>query len=227
MELLYFGKWNFLGPRLKNFQRKLSRLEKQKKSYPKIFLIFHEVEFFSPKLKELLFFFLKKLFYFRRGLSENQKFLINKKFLIFSIFFFLKIKSPVFFFQENPLGIFTTVFFFKCFHFSPLFFGVFIVDCIFSGHHFSSPWLFLLLDLFVRYSFFVLLYYECYRLEKAFFTLSRFLPYTPSPHLSWYHKCYRFETDFFYPQKFFTLPSFTTLSTFSRFWTNSLIATYA
>ena len=117
MELLYFGKWNFLGPRLKNFQRKLSRLEKQKKSYPKIFLIFHEVEFFSPKLKELLFFFLKKLFYFRRGLSENQKFLINKKFLIFSIFFFLKIKSPVFFFHENPLWIFTTVFFFQVFSF--------------------------------------------------------------------------------------------------------------
>ena len=71
------------------------------------------MEFVNPKLKELLFFFLKKLFYFRRGLSENQKFLINKKFLIFSIFFFLKIKSPVFFFSGEPLRDFHHCFFFS------------------------------------------------------------------------------------------------------------------
>ena len=72
----------------------------------------------------------------------------------------------------------------------------------FSGHHFSSPWLFLLLDFFVRYFFFVLIYHECYRLEKTFFTLRRFLPYTPSRHLPRYHKCYRFERDFFTPRSF-------------------------
>ena len=31
MELLYFGKWNSVGPRLKNFNRALSELNKSKK----------------------------------------------------------------------------------------------------------------------------------------------------------------------------------------------------
>ena len=145
------------------------------------------------------------MFYFKRGLSENQRFLINNKFLIFSVFFFLKIKTPVFFFffPGEPRSLFHYCFFFSSvFIFHHCFLGVFIVDCIFSGHHFSSPWLFLLLEFFVRYSFFVLLYHECYRLEKTFFTLRRFLPYTPSPHLRRYNKCYRFETDFFAPRSF-------------------------
>ena len=49
------------------------------------------------------------MFYFRRGHSENQEFLINHKFLILSIFF-LKIKTPGFF-SGQPLRVFHHCFF--------------------------------------------------------------------------------------------------------------------
>ena len=47
MKLLYFEKWNFLAPRLKNFRRELSKLQKNfKKSILKIFHIFSQKNFF-------------------------------------------------------------------------------------------------------------------------------------------------------------------------------------
>ena len=149
-----------------------------------------EWNFLAPSLKNSPF-SKKNCFISGGDFLKIKSFLLTINFW-FSQFFFLKIKTPVFF-SGQPLRV-------SIFH--HCFFGVFIVDCIFSGHHFSSPWLFLLLDFFVRYFFFVLLYHECYRLEKTFFTLRCFLPYTPSPHLPRYHKCYRFERDFCTPRSF-------------------------
>ena len=62
---LYFGKWSFLPPRLKNFP-----ILSQKK----LFLYFGKMKFLSPKLKKLLFFFLKKIYiYFRKELPKPEK----------------------------------------------------------------------------------------------------------------------------------------------------------
>ena len=62
---LYFGKWSFLPPRLKNFP-----ILSQKK----LFLYFGKMKFLSPKLKKLLFFFLKKKYiYFRKELPKPEK----------------------------------------------------------------------------------------------------------------------------------------------------------
>ena len=75
---------------------------------------------------------------------------------------------------------------------------------------FISPTLF---TLTVRYFIFVLLYRECYAFERAFFTLRRFLPYTPSPHLPQYREFYRFERAFFSSKTFSSLHCFPTFST--------------
>ena len=56
---------------------------------------------------------------------------------------------------------------------------------------------------FVRYFSFVLLYRQCYGFEKAFFSLSCFLPYTPSTHLPQYCRCYSFKRAFFTLKGFF------------------------
>ena len=56
MELLYFRKQNFLAPSLKNFERKVSELEKYKKNTLETFLIFPEMELSSPNLRKLLIF---------------------------------------------------------------------------------------------------------------------------------------------------------------------------
>ena len=66
--------------------------------------------------------------------------------------------------------------FFRCFHFSTDFTVVFRV---FWFHQLSLPWL-----LFVSYFVFVLLYRECYGLERAYFTLGNILSYTPPQHLA-------------------------------------------
>ena len=95
---LFFRKWNFLKnflyfPKRGNFPD-----SENKKSTLKKFILFWEMELSSLKLKKLIYFLKKKnLLYFRRELSqpENQKFVFK-----------------VFFFQENPEGFFTTVFFF-------------------------------------------------------------------------------------------------------------------
>ena len=113
--------------------------------------------------------------------------------------FFLALKDKSFCFL--PLAELLRVFhycFFGCFYFHHCFSGVFIVNCIFSCH---KPWL-LFCCFFVRYFFFVLLYHECYGFERSFFTLRRFLPYTPSPHLPQYHECYGFERDLFTLRRF-------------------------
>ena len=84
MELLYFGKWNFLAPRLNNFRRELSELEKLKKITLKIFIMFFPKKL--KKIKEVLIFSQKKAFlifwdtelffkniHFRRKLYELEK----------------------------------------------------------------------------------------------------------------------------------------------------------
>ena len=133
-------------------------------------------------------------------------------------------------------------FYFRCFHFSPLFFS-----CLLCWlHFFMSPTFFALtafLLLFVRYFVFVLLYRDCYGFERAFFTLRRFLPYTPS------HICHGTVSATYLREMFFTFRRFyltllpdiwhnlllskaslkglwNTLSTSFRFWTHSLIATH-
>ena len=57
--ILFFGKWNFLALRLK------SSYTFPKKGFP----IFREMEFSSPKLKTLSYFF----FYFKRELAKLEK----------------------------------------------------------------------------------------------------------------------------------------------------------
>ena len=92
-------------------------------------------------------------------------------------------------FLAEPLGVFHHCFF-RCLHFTidfyycfwafslstSLFLQVFLFlhwfyYCFsrFSFHQLFFPWLF-----FVRYFLFVLLYRECYRFERAFFTLRCF-----------------------------------------------------
>ena len=70
IKLLYFEKWNFLAPRLKNVYRKLFELEKQKTfilkkflifSQKSVFLYFRRWNFLALRLKKFLY-FLKKTF---------------------------------------------------------------------------------------------------------------------------------------------------------------------
>ena len=56
---LYIAKWNF-SKKLLTFQEGTFRAQKIKKPTQKKFLIFREMELFSPKLKKLLYFFQKK-----------------------------------------------------------------------------------------------------------------------------------------------------------------------
>ena len=88
--------------------------------------------------------------------------------MIFSILMFSSVYSDV---------LVSVVFFFFFHHwFLPLFLGCFHCwfDCLFSCHQ--------LCCFFVIYSFFVSLYCECYRCERAFFNIRCFLPYT-LPHI--------------------------------------------
>ena len=91
------------------------------------------------------------MFYFKRGLSENQRFLINNKFLIFSVFFFLKIKTPVFFFfffPGEPCSLFHYCFFFQVFSFfTTVFWGFSLLIAFFQVI------IFLHLDCFFCWSF--------------------------------------------------------------------------
>ena len=93
----------------------------------------------------------------------------------------------------------TLEFFYHCFHMC----FYFITDFYycFSGGFISLT--FYHDCFFVRYFSFVLLYRECYGFEKAFFSLSFFLTYTPSPHFPWCCRCYWFKRAFFYSQGFF------------------------
>ena len=65
---------------------------------------------------------------------------------------------------------------------------------------------------FIRNFVFVLLYRECYRFDRAFFTFRRFLPYTPS-HISQSTTSTTVWENFFYPETFFNLHSFPTFGT--------------
>ena len=88
------------------------------------------------------------------------------------------------FFSGEPLRVFHHCFF-RCFYFTIVF------TIVFGCFH---CWLHLLTSLFTSLHFtIVMLYRECYGFERAFFTLRRFLPYTPSPHLPQYHACYWFD----------------------------------
>ena len=95
-----------------------------------------------------------------------------------------KIKTPVF--QENPLGflitIFSFVFIFLLLTFTTVFWVSSLLIAFFHIPNFLCHECFLML--FIRYFVFVLLNLECYGFERAFFTLRRFLPYTPSQHLT-------------------------------------------
>ena len=98
-------------------------------------------------------------------------FLVKTNFLIFLT---LKDKNSCFlffgvFFQENLIGLFTTVFS-SALIFHHCFTGVFIFDCIFLCNQLSLPWLHFCC-FFVRYFFFALLYREYYGFERAFFPL--------------------------------------------------------
>ena len=123
-------------------------------------------------------------------------FIILKKLLRITNFFFNflsnKREKVLFFYQGNSLGFFTTVVLGTFIVDKLLFF--FIVDCTFYVTNFfdtngSSAVLSFTLKAFCcffwGYFAFVLLllYSKCYRFERAFFTLKRFLPYTSSPHL--------------------------------------------
>ena len=86
--------------------------------------------------------------------------------MIFSILMFSSVYSDV---------LVSVVFFFSSL-ILPLFLGCFHCwfDCIFSCHQ--------LCCFFVIYSFFVSLYCECYKCERAFFNIRCFLPYI-LPHI--------------------------------------------
>ena len=61
------------SPDRKKLSRELSELKKQKKSTLKRFLLFQEIELFSPKLKKVLYFFQNKLFLYFRRLDKPKK----------------------------------------------------------------------------------------------------------------------------------------------------------
>ena len=57
IELLNSWKWDFLVPRLKDFNRELYGVEKQKNVTLEKFIRFQEIQLSSPTLKRLLYFF--------------------------------------------------------------------------------------------------------------------------------------------------------------------------
>ena len=97
-------------------------------------------------------------------------------------------------------------------HFTSLgFSSLFLQLFLFLSFYFTN---FLYYDcFFVRHFVFVLLYCKCYRFETTLFTLMRFLPHTPSPHLPQYRNCYGFKRPCFILKLFSTLLSFPTLDT--------------
>ena len=81
--------------------------------------------------------------------------------------FFITVSSDVFIFFFHAF-ISSCFYFLRCFR---------VFSLLITFFHFTVS------SLFVRYFVFVLLYRKCYGFERAFFTLRRFLPYTPSQHL--------------------------------------------
>ena len=119
------------------------------------------MKLFNFKLKKLLFFLGERLRVFHQFILRCFHFHIN--FTIFYVCF------------HYWLHLFTSLFL------QVFLFHHWVYYCfrVFSFHQLSLPWLF-----FVSYFVFVLLYRQCYGFERAFFTLRRFLPYTPSGHLA-------------------------------------------
>ena len=178
---LYSSKWN---PALFSPSSKNKKIWQEKISYTsgngdpqkllvlckkKTVLKFPEVTFRARKMKKPT---LKKL------LIVQEIKLFNPK--LKKLLFFLKERFRLF---HSWILLFFFGWFYCWFHFftSPfrqmfLFTTNFtIVFWVFSCHQLSLSWLFS-----VRYFVFVLLYRDCYRFERAFFNLRRFLPDTPS-----------------------------------------------
>ena len=76
---LYFGKWNFLAWRLKNFRKGLSELKKHKDPPQKNLLYLGKWNFLSPSLKSCYIIFKTFYLYFRKepAKSEKQTFCIS------------------------------------------------------------------------------------------------------------------------------------------------------
>ena len=124
----------------------------EKMTLKKLLIFLEEMKLFNPKLQKLLFFLGEPLRDFHHFFFRCLHFTIDfcYCFWTFSLLIVLvhvTVSSGVFI---SPLIL---LLFFKCFHFT----------------NFLLPWLF-----FVRYFVFVLLYCECYRFERAFFTLRCF-----------------------------------------------------
>ena len=143
------------------------RARKMEKPTLKNFLTFQEIKLFNSKFKDFRFFQENPFGIF---ITVSSDVFISP--LIFTIVFGC-LHCWLHFFTSPTLGFFITVS--SGVFISPL---ILLLFFVFSFHQLSLPWLF-----FVRYAVVVLLYYECYGLERAFFTLRRFLPYTPFRHL--------------------------------------------
>ena len=104
-------------------------------------------------------------------------FLFHHLFLLFLIVFVHFVNFRVFITVSSSVFI------------SPLIFT--IVFWVFLFHQLSLPWLFFCQVL----RFYVVPW--VLRIWESFFTLRRFLLYTPSPHLPQHCECYRFERAFF------------------------------
>ena len=143
--------------------------------------------FLAPSLKNS-YPFSKKNVLFQEGTFWKSKVSYQQEIFDFLNFLFFKDKNSCFFFQENPLGFFTTVFYFKCFHFSPLFFGSF--HC--WMHFFRSSFFFTLTVSFAGFFCQILLF--CVVIPRVLQTWESLL----------------------YPQAFFTLHSFSTFATIQQ-----------
>ena len=169
------------------FSQKEAVLIFQEKEAPKKILYISESNFPSPKKW--------KKPYISRVIKTN-----------FLIFLVSKDKNSCFFTRRTPQGFsFFTFFrvslftFLGCFHYLP-FSSVFIF-------HLSRPLSFLtFLGRFIFHLFRVFFFCctaSATNLRKFFFfTLRRFLLYTPSPHLPQYRECYGFERAFFTLKRF-------------------------
>ena len=73
--LLYFGEWNFLAPKLKNFRRELSDLKKLKNTTLSFFIYTEKCNLTAQTLKSLIFYPKSKFSYIIAKL-EKQKCII-------------------------------------------------------------------------------------------------------------------------------------------------------
>ena len=188
--------WCTFWPKFKKKLKKFLLFSQKRKLFvyfrKRIFLIFQETDlsYISGNVnpKKLLIF--QEVTFRARKVKRTKKEPTLKMFLIFQE---IKLSTPKI---SRPLRTFHHCFF-MCFRFFTRFSPVFSVFSLIAFFHVTNFLYYAcFLQLFYQVLRFVLLYRMCYGFERAFSTLRRFLPYTPSPDLPQYCEHYGFERAF-------------------------------